>query len=45
MVHFADLKLKEWDKAIKDCTTVMELEPNNIKGKYEYEVIDSIHNF
>jgi len=29
---YADLKLKQWNKALDDCEAVLAIEPTNLKG-------------
>ena len=29
----SDIKLKNWGKAVEDCTTVLAMEPDNLKGE------------
>ena len=31
-MHFSDLKLKQYDKVISDCTVVLRNEKNNVKA-------------
>jgi len=30
---FTDIKLKNWNKAVEDCTAVLQIEPDNLKGE------------
>ena len=41
---FADLRLSKWEEAVKDCNTVLKMEPKNVKGRKSCQVIIYHHH-
>lgn len=43
--HALEIKLGKYNSAITDCDTVLEMEPENIKGKVEREFLSDLLMF